>query len=557
MEVDEALHQRFLEKLRALEAFRISYSGAHPGLPLERADQDIQRLLEAQAFFSARTARVAEANMTRGTRRLFSQHLPYLLAPSPAMGFVQAELDPQFVDPVVLPPGEPLSLTPISDELLQDTPPPVALVTTSALRLLPIRMTTCRFERRRPEGQAELHLGFSASHRRRWPPGPLALHVDHLGDLDASASVYHAMEGSALSAELQWDGSAPVGCPIQFGPPKGVRPGRQGFLHPLEGVRGFFQLPEQDLLVTLLPPKPPGEWTRFEVRVRFSEDWPRGLEPSADALKLHVAPVANLARELASPITIDGTSAEQPIIHPDPYAGFVPHSVASALRADSTAGLVPMRPGFIPSPSGGEPRWEADLFGFGQKRKANLRVVVPQALIDPFRVSVDARWHQPARVAQAESDAEVEVALRSIPGLSFKLRSRLRPAVDGYLEGDDDALLALLGARSRRTLGLSQLRTLIEVLRGPAEKNFGDVAEALDALEVKTVPSAMSASGFRYRYRVTAQAEDPRTLPRWRLFFARLREVLEVWSTEDVVELEVWLPRLQVSLLYDGQERSR
>lgn len=553
--MDEALHRRFLEQLRALERFRISYSGSHPGLPLDRADQDIQRLLEAQAFFSARTHRVAEASLTRGTRRLFAQHFPYLLAPTPPAGLIEASLDARFVDPVELPLGESLGAAAEGEDALADTPSPVALTTLAALRLLPLRLARTRFERRRADGPAEIELSFEAVHAHRWPVGPVALHVDHLGDLDASAAVFAALEMSIRRAEVRYGRGEWLRCPLEFGPRPSPRPSRAGLGHPLESARGFFRVPEQDLFFTLRPPDAHAEWSTLTVRLVLSEAWPRGLEPGREALRLHVVPVANLQRELAAPISVDGTRSEHPITHPDALGGFVPHSIEATYRADPEQGLVPLMPGFVPGGGDGSLRWEAELEGAGEARRARLRLAAPEALLDPFRVAVDARWHQPARAARVPTGARVELQERSLEGVSFVARRGLRAAMDARLAVDDDALLGLLAARSRRTLGLSDLRTLLDVLRGPGERAFADVAESLHEVEVRSVPAASSPSGFRYRYRLVSKGENPRELPRWTLFFRRLRSVLEAWSTEEVVELEVVLPRLDRSLRFGGEER--
>ena len=54
------LYDEFLSELELLEKFRITYSGIHPFAPVERDDQDVQRMVEALAVFSARSRLAGE-----------------------------------------------------------------------------------------------------------------------------------------------------------------------------------------------------------------------------------------------------------------------------------------------------------------------------------------------------------------------------------------------------------------------------------------------------------------------------------------------------------------
>ena len=217
---------------------------------------------------------------------------------------------------------------------------------------------------------------------------------------------------------------------------------------------------------------------------------------------------------------------------------------------------LPISPGFVPEvPGEDEPvRWEVDLEGSGGRRQAILRLASPEALEEPYRVVVDARWHQPDRTAQLPAGATAFLLHRSLEGVGFVTTDALRPSSEASLAVDDEALLTLLAARSRRTLGLDDLVSLIAVLRGPGEREFSDIANALVASEVASVPSAVARGGFRYRYRLRFDGLGPTGLPRLVLFCRRLQEVLEVWSTEEVVELEASLPQLDLRLSFKGQE---
>ncbi|MEL6187888.1 MAG: hypothetical protein AAFU79_24965, partial [Myxococcota bacterium] len=334
--------------------------------------------------------------------------------------------------------------------------------------------------------------------------------------------------------------------------PAGTPPRGGALDHPLERARAFFALPQMDLFMTLDVPPAPRPWTRFTVGLELSQAWPRGLSLEGASVHLHVVPTVNLRRELAAPLTFDGTRSEYALRHPDPLGGFVLHDVRGAYRLDDAEGLVPITPGFVPEGgiSGSDLRWETEVEGYGHERKGRLRMRAPEALAEPFRVSVDACWHQPHRSAELGEGSEAELLHRSPHGLSFEVRGKIRPAMDSPLVRDDDALLALLGVRSRRMPELADLRVLMDGLRTPGDRVFGPLIEGLSRAEVHSVPSARATSGFRYRYVLRFDRVGPDEVPLVALFGRRLREVLEAWSTEEVVEVFLELPHLDLSFEY-------
>src|SRR5947208_15366545 len=91
--------------MHALENFRVTYTGVHEGVPLEREDPEVRRLIEAMAFFTARTRASSLRNLLATRRRLFQQFFSFLLSPLPAMGFLQAQISGRFAEPATLPKG--------------------------------------------------------------------------------------------------------------------------------------------------------------------------------------------------------------------------------------------------------------------------------------------------------------------------------------------------------------------------------------------------------------------------------------------------------------------
>src|ERR1700712_2124013 len=95
----QKLNELFLAELSALDAFaarREVEGGLIPG----RDDPDVRRLIEAMAFFSARTRAAAAGAMQDAGQRIAAGTLDDLLAPAPAALMAQAVPDASLVEPV-------------------------------------------------------------------------------------------------------------------------------------------------------------------------------------------------------------------------------------------------------------------------------------------------------------------------------------------------------------------------------------------------------------------------------------------------------------------------
>ncbi len=101
----------FTEELSALDAFFDRRAEAHEHFKLGRQDPDVRRILEAVAFFSARTRQLAAANVREAVERLARGQLDDLLAPVPAAGTLLALVDEGLGGPAMVPEGTEVQLT--------------------------------------------------------------------------------------------------------------------------------------------------------------------------------------------------------------------------------------------------------------------------------------------------------------------------------------------------------------------------------------------------------------------------------------------------------------
>ena len=173
--MDDATYKAFLAELEELEKFRMAYAALHPRAPLGREDQDVRRLMEALAFFTARTRLAGQRAILRSTLRLFRQHFSFVLNPLPSMGLMRARTDARFVDAAEVPRGALVSVSrPPPPGALQE-PPPLQYRTAAALRLLPVQLEGVDTWKRGPREGQRVMLRFAAAFPRNESPGVLVL----------------------------------------------------------------------------------------------------------------------------------------------------------------------------------------------------------------------------------------------------------------------------------------------------------------------------------------------------------------------------------------------
>src|SRR6185295_138842 len=100
----DLLTSLFLEELSALDRFAAAREAENRHQPT-REDPDVRRILEALAFFSARTRAAAAGSTRAAVRRIAGGTLDDLLPVAPASILVAATPGDQLPEPVTVPAG--------------------------------------------------------------------------------------------------------------------------------------------------------------------------------------------------------------------------------------------------------------------------------------------------------------------------------------------------------------------------------------------------------------------------------------------------------------------
>lgn len=538
MHYDKALFERYLQEVQSLEAFRLRYLSRHQEAPLDREDPHVQRLIEALAFFNASARHTLHTQNLGMTRRIFQQYFSYLLDALPAMGMLRAEVTGRFVETAHVPAGTAVEVT--AGETVG------GFATTRPLRILPIRLTQVERIPRIVRGH-RLLLRFRSSYERNDEPGELALYLNHLNDFYSSLVLQEALREHITGCSVaygenvtsQTEGQA---CAFDFGAPGRARgEAADRFQHPLERIRSFFHVPEQEFFLNVKVPPPPHMWDRFTIIFDLSEGWPKTLAIDEDSFALNVTPIINIKRANAEPIMCDGTRTRFPIIYPDAAEDYELHSVRGIYTITEN-GYRPIKPGILP---GGGNSYEVELRDEGERSRCSwLALRLPDSFERPCEVAVDACWHQPWLSENLDERLEVSLYDRALVGLDWQLVGKVAPTRDNAIKDSVETLLELLSIRMKTRLSREELALILRALSSIEASPFSEVPRLIDKVEIDKLPGdSDSDASLKLRYRFELIEFEDRLLPLVKAFFVYAHQLLNVWIPDTVCEAQVKLPR--------------
>jgi type VI secretion system protein ImpG len=533
-DVAERIYENFLSELDGLDHFRQRFQERNPSIPVEREDPDVRRLLEAMAYFQVRTRQSMMRNLRSTWRRLFASFFDYLLDPVPAMAMIQALPSQKMNEATVLARGTEVRLKSSDGEatgffrLQRD------------LRILPIFLERSEVLER-IEGGFRLVLDFRSYGRRKDTVDILSLYVRHLDAYRPSLAVFHSLRTHLERAFVLYNGQESPDlsrdeCEVSFSREFPAPDDSVLYANPIKRVRSFFQCPEQELFLHVKVPPSLKEWDRFSLCFDFDQSWKVGRSRYPEFLHPFVVPVANLKKDSAQIITVDGTRSEYPIRSMSAGREFRLHSVTGVYEL-TKAGPVPLRPAFLP---GDGPSYDIDeAFDDSLRTYHSLIMRMPEAFTAPKKILVEAHWYQPRFAPQGTGRIGVTLPGRHVEGLGWQMMGEVHRFNESPLGDDVEALTQILAWKTKPTLKLDELRALLSYLGTPAESPLRQVIPLLKGLTVATVPDgALRGSGVQHAYEVQLAEFDPSLDPLVVCFLDQVRELLDVWNGEATVALQ-------------------
>lgn len=519
-----ALFDDFQRELEALDSFREQYRHLYPFAGLDRDDPDVLRLLEALAFFTARTRGEADRAIAGYERRALEELFPYLVSPMPSMALVAVDGTERLPEARTLPAGTELAVTPRGG-------PPVVYRTLRPLALRPIDIDRERVELvGRGDDGWELVIPIRSAAPRVEPIGELELHLDPHGDLLAALRLHHALARHVEEVWYELPGTRQTArrCRrVAFAPAAAGEVGEA----PLEPFRRLLHFPLAALVIRVAIDETPPTWDRLVLRLRIGPGWPPELSVPPGVLLLHATEVVNLRRGLADPAPLDGTRAHLEVAHPEPELGFAPRELLAVTRS-TRAGLEPLLPHGLAADDG---PWYAAEAG---ERELWLDVHCPEAFDVGSQLVVDAEWYQPDAARRLVGPLTVAPTARHLDGARWRLVTPLAGAAPSPLAGDRGRLRRLL-AIGGGDLDARGLAFLLEALGAGGHELLQRVSRAIASVRIERGPDAQAPSGIRTTYHVGLGRLPRVLLPAAELVLAALPGLLAAWAGTAPPEVRV------------------
>ncbi|MCG8618730.1 MAG: type VI secretion system baseplate subunit TssF [Desulfobacterales bacterium] len=535
MDYNDKLYKAFLEAMNDLDNFRISYASEHTGISLDREDPDVRRLIEAMAFFSARTHIAGTKNITSARLRLFQQIFSFLLSPIPSMGILQAEITGHLQDKAEFPKG--------TEFVLKTDKGDAALYRTMEdLRILPIKQVGAKLILLPSKGY-RLMIRFGSMYKRRDEIERLSLHIDYLNDYQNSLYVWDNLKTHVKSAFITFDERVDehtkgTPCAVSFGnqSEKSSKADTEPLMHPIQESRFFFHFPSQDLFMHIDVPEMSKTWKQFTICLDLSENWPAKLVVNKDIFVPFAVPVENLKRAAAEPILYDGTRERLPIYHPEKEARYGLQEIVGVYKvADGVT--TALRPGVL---AGGEGSYEVEYPQASGKKNHAINLHYPEAFADPVTIVVDANWIQPAFSDRLNRRITTKAYSRHVPGIKWRKRDNMVPHADNVFQEEMDVFIYLLSLRHKARFDYDDILTLLRVQGSVFKGSFKQIQRLFKGVEIEEarVQSA-SGSSLKYIYHLQFEKSSAYVRPMIKAFARQLEWMLDCWMSQAVVETKI------------------
>ncbi|TYT73909.1 hypothetical protein FIM25_12785 [Desulfobotulus mexicanus] len=535
MRMDERMYKAFQEEMNALESFRISYAALYPSVPLERNDPDVKRLMEAMAFFGARSRLAAERHVLALRQRLFHQFFDYLVSPVPAMALLQARPSSQLVDPVSIPAGSEFLMTvPDGRQAF------FRLVT--GLRLFPLAVKSVSTLLGAGRGFRIL-LRLASPFARRDDRWTLNMHITHLNDFRDSLKLLHIIKKHLKQASVVYEddvdeNSKGLPCTLKFGmqPLAEGEEGAELITHPLERERLAFTLPQQDLFMNVELPPSPDAWKRLTICLDMDDGWPRNTVLHPDMFQLFVAPVVNLKKDFTHPLFCEGLRERYDLFHPRPEYGFALHSVKGVYEV-SKEGLSPLMPGIVSGSSGS---YEMDYASGGSGGAVNgLILNYPEAFDGGRQIAVEGLWHQPWISRFMGQKLSIVPFTRQIPGVRWDWAGR------GFMENTflqhEDGVLQLVTLMNKTILNVEDIRLILAASGIDRIPEYREAMGLLEDARCQHAPCRKPSGNtvLKEVYSLGFRDVGEAVMPLLENFRRHVQRILNAWVADTPVEVEM------------------
>jgi len=536
MFLDDKIYQVFLEEMESLENFRASHTSLYRETPIELVeDPDTLRLVEALAFFAARSRLQGINKVAQIHQMLFRQYFSFLVNPLPAMGLVQIQPSLRIPEQITLPEESELVCNTYDGKK-------ATFQTLEPATILPLFFHKFDFYRRL-QGGWRMEITYNSPHLCSDELDQIRFYINHLNSFFGSLRVYFALNRSLEAVTVHYDetdikNAQRTPCTYRFG----SSTQRKTFNHPLEKIRSQLHFPEQEMLMTLHIPPYQKKWQSVTLCFDLNDKWPENLLLTKDSLALYVLPIVNLKLDRADPIECNGLKDGYPILYPNPTLQFKLHTVLSVSEV-LPSGMRPLKPGILDTRGS---TYEIDFFD------EQIFLDLPNAFQNPRTVSVEALWTQLWFSDYIDQEFKIRIAEERFSGLKLQLLQQMRSHETTLVAGDPKFLIRVLALKNQNKLNLSELLFLMNGLKNIEHSYFKFIPSLIKSLEVFQQNNRIGL-GPTVCYQFQLKEWDGRNWELVIFFFRELNNFLNCWLSNFHVETKVFFPYVKAPVTFKGE----
>ncbi|HTF97475.1 MAG TPA: type VI secretion system baseplate subunit TssF [Cellvibrio sp.] len=543
----------FGEEMAFLMRLQTRFLNLHRQIPVEHNDPDVKYLAQAMAAFMAKGRMAGRHQIDQLHQRIFQQLLPYVTAPVPSMALIEANTR-NLTESITIKSGSQFTLSTDSGEQAQYRSRcnmPLAPITIDD-----VGQKICQ------RNEFQIHIKINAHSRA---PGsldhlPIYLSVNNnfslslllrdlfknnLTKVSAVFDTHPAVIGRFHIGSCQTEATSPATPPLTEQVLQHMQ--RIESLHPVEEIRCFFQLPQQENYLNLYFSGIPQQWNTCEIILSLKGQWPRQLALSTELFHLAVVAIENKVREQAEPINFNATQSNNPIRPP---------STAPDLRLLKCLGVYQgslkesdaLRPGILKGGSGSYDLHFRSTTLTGPLQP-ELDIHLPEAFKKPVKIMVDAIWHQPDFSNHLWKKLVVRTHYMDIPGLGW---TPFDTPVPCSFPGEQSAqgLLDLSLLKNKRELSLDEILFILD--------NMGCVFQR-EFQSLKSLPTQLQIMPWDISSSSNARSS---TKPCVNYFFsldtslAIPASVINIFFSKIEVLLNSWIPDVTIFVSFQGENTS-
>jgi type VI secretion system protein ImpG len=468
----------FHEEMTFLANIQSRFMDIHSQVPVEYEDPDVKRLSEAMAAFMAKGRIEGKAQINQLHRRVFQQLLPYIASPVASMGLLQTNTR-HITEATEIKAGTAFTIISEDDDKAQYQSlhaMPIRPITLGRLGYASNNLTTAS-----AGSQFKIEINALTKVPGHLQHLPLYLTVNN--NYSLTLQLIKILEQSLVSVSAVFDENLEVLGQFSLG---ACQPEIQAINtrnspdmepdaeHPIENIRHFFQLPQQENYLNLYFKESPQQWNKCELKLILNSPWPQNSKLSVEFFKLGVVCVENISKDQAEAFTFDATHSAHPVRPPAIAPELVMLKCLGVYRG-ALKDRDLLRPGILKS---GDGAYELHHQGTAPPL---IDIQLAEAFFKPVKITVDALWHQPGFSAHLWKKLAVRTTQLDIPGLKCQVFAPPVPHVP-FNDNDPHSLLELSLLKNKDRLTLEEIIFVLESLSTVFPREFKPVKPLLSKL---------------------------------------------------------------------------